>query len=159
MSTLENALVLIAIYHDETKEIDGVTPYVSHLIHVAASMNSVEEMIVALLHDVVEDTEASIENLEGWEFSKEIVAAVDALTKRTHERYLEDYIRRVSENKLAAKVKMADLSHNLDLDRLGRTPTERDYERRRKYIEAKRILIEAEFERLDSLRSDFFNIV
>jgi guanosine-3',5'-bis(diphosphate) 3'-pyrophosphohydrolase len=92
-----------------------------------AQMSTDEERIVALLHDAVEDGR--------WY----TLSAVDALTKRTGERY-DDYLDRVKTDALATKVKLADLKDNSDLSRLGRDPTDEDRRRLDKYLRARAIL-------------------
>ena len=72
--------------------------------------------IVALLHDVVEDTPITLDDLRDKGYSDEIIVAIDALTRRTDETY-SAYIERLSNNKLARRVKIADLQHNLDPER------------------------------------------
>ena len=108
--------------------------YINHPLYVASQMTTKDEKIVALLHDVVEDTHVTLEYLRKQGFSSEIVDAVDAITKRDNEDYSE-YLHRVKSNSLARKVKLADLFHNMDISRL-QTPTEKDYERLEKYKKA-----------------------
>lgn len=93
-------------------------------------MSTDEEKAVAYLHDVVEDTNISLEDLRKI-FSSNIVEAIDAITKRENETY-EDYLKRVSMNKIARKVKISDMLHNMDLTRLEKI-TKKDIERTNKY--------------------------
>jgi (p)ppGpp synthase/HD superfamily hydrolase len=96
----------------------GGMPYIFHPIAVAEMMGSDEYAIcVALLHDIVEDTPMTIHQLSCMHFPTEIVEAVDAITRRTGEKYM-DYLVRVKDNQLARKVKLGDLQHNSDLGRL-----------------------------------------
>lgn len=92
---------------------DGVTPYITHPEAVAAKMGSVDEKIVAWLHDVFEDTDAPLRLL--WNFPRPIRSAVRALTKRPHESYT-DYLSQVREYPLARAVKLADIEHNLSCE-------------------------------------------
>ena len=109
-----------------------------HPAAVSEAVVSDEEKVVALLHDVLEDTfisEATIRNL----FGDTVADAVVALTKKRGENYA-DYIRRVSNNPISKAVKLADLEHNMDLSRLNEIQ-EADLERIKKYEDAKKILL------------------
>lgn len=111
----------------------GGAPYILHLVRVAAKMETDEEHIVAYLHDALEDGHVSIADLP-----PESLAALDALTRRPSESYME-YIRRLAENALARKVKMADLEDNMDLSRITHLRPE-DYRRHEKYTKARAYL-------------------
>ena len=87
-----------------------------------------------MLHDVFEDTDITIEYLRKEGFSEEVLIALNALTRRENESY-DDFIGRVIENKTACKVKLADLSDNMDLSRIS-NPTREDYNRIEKYRKA-----------------------
>ena len=100
---------------------------------VASYMDTDTEKAVAYLHDVLEDTSVTMDELRNM-FPNEIVDGVIALTHRKDESYFE-YISRVSTSKLAKKVKAADLLHNLDITRI-KEPTKTDYERLEKYKKA-----------------------
>ena len=107
----------------------GGEPYYLHPFAVADAVDGELAKTVAYLHDVVEDTDATLEWLEGQGFSAEVVEAVDAITRREDEEYF-DYIERVGRNEVASAVKAADLKHNLDPSRKGATPQMRErYER------------------------------
>jgi (p)ppGpp synthase/HD superfamily hydrolase len=114
-------------------------PYVSHPIYLACKMRTEEEKIVALLHDVVEDTDVTLEDLEQEGFAKDIITAIKAITKEDGEDYF-DYIKRVKKNLLATKVKIEDLKHNMDITRI-KEPKEKDFERLEKYKKAMEILM------------------
>ena len=113
-------------------------PYVEHPRTVAGMLDGETERIVAWLHDTVEDTDATIDEIRRL-FGDEVAVAVDHLTHRKGEPYM-NYIRRVKENELARKVKLADLEHNMDLSRLP-VVTEDDVLRRMKYCQAKQLLM------------------
>lgn len=115
-------------------------PYIFHPYQVAQQMTSETSTIVALLHDVLEDTQLTLENLESEGFSKEVLDAISTLTRKKDEDYF-DYIERVKKNPIAAEVKLADLAHNMDLSRLEKA-TKWDKERKKKYEEAIRRLAE-----------------
>lgn len=92
-------------------------PYLLHPVAVAEQMTTENEILVALLHDVVEDTSVTLDDLRDRGYSDEVVAAVDILTRRSGEPY-STYIERVSTNELARRIKLADLQHNLQPDRV-----------------------------------------
>ena len=116
-------------------------PYIFHPIHIAEQMDTEESCIVALLHDVVEDSDITIDYLSKY-FSEEVMAALKILTKNENDDYVE-YIKRVKTNKLATKLKLKDLKHNSDLTRLD-IVTDEDRERSTKYINAIRYLEDIE---------------
>ena len=114
-------------------------PYIYHPIHLAEQMDTEEECIVALLHDTVEDTSVTFEDLEK-EFSQTVIEALKLLTHDKSVPYME-YVRALKGNAIARKVKKADLRHNSDDTRLDEL-TEKDRKRNEKYKEAMRILSE-----------------
>ena len=95
------------------------------------SLETLEERMAAVLHDVVEDGEVTLEQLRAEGSLEAVVGAVDALTKREGEDY-EAFIRRVGPNRLAPRVKLADLRDNSDLSRIA-NPTGKDRARLEKY--------------------------
>lgn len=92
-------------------------PYVHHPFHLAEQMEDEAATVVALLHDVVEDTPRTVEDLAKLGFSGEVLQALRLLTHDPAVPYM-DYIMKIRENPLARKVKLADLNHNSDLSRL-----------------------------------------
>ena len=92
-------------------------PYVFHPFHLAEQMNDENSVCVALLHDVVEDTEISYNDLINEGFNEDIIGALRLLTHNDDTPYME-YIKKIKKNPLARKVKLADLNHNSDLSRL-----------------------------------------
>lgn len=102
------------LHHGQYDKIGA--PYILHPVFVAEQMDTEKATIVALLHDVIEDTSITLNDLRNRGYLDEIVAAIDALTRRTGETY-SAYIERLSNNKLARRVKIADLQHNLDPER------------------------------------------
>ncbi|NCC44716.1 MAG: HD domain-containing protein, partial [Clostridia bacterium] len=110
----------------------GGHPYIGHPLAVAQKVNGIEEKIAALLHDVVEDTEVTIEEL-GREFPEEIVKAVDLLTKKKEPGFSQQkYLEAIRANPLARNVKLADLEHNMDINRIPH-PGAEDYLRTKRY--------------------------
>ena len=115
--------------------------YITHPEYVASQVSGDEAKAVAWLHDVVEDTRLTLDDLRAAGLSEEVVRGVDAMTHRVGEDYLS-FVRRAAADPLARVVKEADVRHNLNLGRIPR-PTERDLERMRvKYLPALRILQE-----------------
>ena len=114
-------------------------PYIYHPIHLAEQMQTEEECIVALLHDVVEDTEITFEQLER-EFSDTVIQALKLLTHDDSVEYM-DYVRNLKNNTIAKNVKLADLQHNSDKTRLENL-TPKDIKRYEKYKKAIKILSE-----------------
>ena len=108
--------------------------YIKHPEKVASFVKTDEEKAVAYLHDVIEDTELTLEDLYEYDFSKEVIEAVDIITKKRGEDY-QSYLNSVKKNKLARAVKLADLRHNSDLTRLIKV-TEKDIKRKEKYQKA-----------------------
>ena len=108
--------------------------YIKHPEKVASFVKTDEEKAVAYLHDVIEDTELTLEDLYKYGFSEEVLKAVDVITKKKGQDY-QTYLNFVKENKLARVVKLADLRHNSDLTRLINI-TEKDIERKEKYQKA-----------------------
>ena len=126
--------------HEGQTDKAGV-PYIFHPIHIAEQMDSEESCVVALLHDVIEDSDITLEILSKY-FNDDIIAALRVLTKKENDDYIM-YIKRVKTNKLAAKVKIKDLEHNRDLTRLDEV-TDKDRKRSMKYWEAIRYLEDIE---------------
>lgn len=108
--------------------------YIKHPEKVASFVKTDEEKAVAYLHDVIEDTELTLEDLYEYGLSKEVIEAVDIITKKRGEDY-QSYLNSVKKNKLARAVKLADLRHNSDLTRLTKV-TEKDIKRKEKYQKA-----------------------
>ena len=98
-------------------------PYVFHPAHVAEQMTDEATTIVALLHDVVEDTDYTLEDLAAEGFGKEILEAVALMTHEDDVPYL-DYVAKLKDNPIARAVKLADLAHNSDLSRIGEVDDE-----------------------------------
>lgn len=92
-------------------------PYVFHPFHLAEQMDTEESTTVALLHDVVEDTDYTLEDLKAMGFPNNVIDALALMTHDPRVPYME-YVKAISENPLATKVKLADLRHNSDLSRL-----------------------------------------
>ncbi|HEU8062309.1 TPA: GTP pyrophosphokinase [Streptococcus pneumoniae] len=108
--------------------------YIQHPLYVASQVNTEQEKAVALLHDVIEDSDITAADLFASGLSNEVVTAVQILTKKKGQSY-QEYFGKVKSNNLARVVKLADLKHNSDLSRL-KSVTNTDYERVKKYKNA-----------------------
>ena len=117
-------------------------PYVFHPYHLAEQMESEEAVTAALLHDVVEDTDVTFEDLKEQGFSQPVLDAVALLTHDPEVPYLE-YVAALKSNPIAKAVKLADLAHNSDLTRIDEV-TERDLKRVERYREAMALLLSEE---------------
>ena len=114
-------------------------PYILHPLHVAEQMKDEDTCVIALLHDVIEDTDVTLEDLREYGFTEVQVAGVESMTREDDEDYFE-YIRDVKKNPLAVKVKLEDLKHNSDVSRMIEV-TDRDRQRLDKYKKAMEILL------------------
>ena len=92
-------------------------PYFHHPMHLAEQFNDEKLVATALLHDVVEDTQVTFDDLEKAEIPKDVIIALKLLTHDNHQDYNE-YIKKIADNDIARKVKIADLQHNMDETRL-----------------------------------------
>lgn len=109
-------------------------PYVYHPFHLAEQMKDEETTIVALLHDVVEDTDYTLDDLSSMGFSDKIIEAISLMTHDKDIPYM-DYVAQIAKNPIAKAVKLADLRHNSDLTRLDAV-TYKDLKRMEKYKKA-----------------------
>jgi len=130
MSNLERAIILATRAHSGQVDRSG-QPYILHPLRVMLKVSSEEARIVAVLHDVLEDTDVTAHDLAAEGFSEEIVEAVQAMSRHEEESY-EDFVLRAKQNSLARTVKMADIEDNMDPSR-NVEPSEKDMERLSKY--------------------------
>lgn len=113
-------------------------PYISHPYHLAEQMQTEEQTAAALLHDVVEDTGVTIEQLRTQGISEPVLEAVRLLTHADDVEYM-DYVAALKHNPIAKAVKLADLAHNSDVTRLD-SVSEKDLQYVEKYRKAKELL-------------------
>ncbi len=134
--------------HDGQVDREGL-PYIHHPIHVAEQMTTEDSCVVALLHDVIEDSDITLEELAEEGFTTEQLEAVRLMThmplgdEASEEERLKDYyeyVNQLKDNEIARTVKIADLLHNSDITRLG-SPGENDAKRREKYRKALEMLL------------------
>ena len=139
----KKALKLCFAAHKEQKDKSGL-PYVFHPFHLAEQMKDEDTTITALLHDVAEDTDVSLEDIAGMGFSQKVMEALALLTHDEAVPYM-DYVKALGNNPIARRVKLADLRHNSDLSRLDTDQIdEKALARVKKYAEAIKLLEERE---------------
>lgn len=131
--TLERAIAIAAGAH--AGQVDkGGAPYILHALRVMLKVTTLEERIVAVLHDVVEDGGMTLEALREEGFSETVLAAIESVSRVEGEPY-EDFIARAAQNPIGRVVKLADLEENSDLSRIAQ-PGWEDLERIEKYRRA-----------------------
>ncbi len=136
---LDLAVELATKYHQNQFD-KGGNPYINHPLAVMNRLDTVEEKIVGVLHDIVEDTEITFDDLREHGFPEKIIAGIDSVTRREGEER-GAFIYRAKLNQLGRSVKIADLKENSDLSRIP-NPQEKDYQRAEKYEREIRILTE-----------------
>ncbi|MBF0417366.1 MAG: GTP pyrophosphokinase [Magnetococcales bacterium] len=131
MSTLDRAIALAAEAHlgqlDKARQ-----PYILHPLRLMMRLETDEERIIAVLHDVIEDCGVDLESLRALGFSDPVLETLDRLTHRPEESY-DDYIGRIANHPLARRVKIVDLEDNMDVRRLPPPLIEYDWARLQKY--------------------------
>jgi (p)ppGpp synthase/HD superfamily hydrolase len=138
MSILERAIAIAATAHAGQVDKAG-QPYILHPLRVMLRVSSEHERIAAVLHDVVEDTDVSLDQLVAEGFPPEVIAAIDALTKRPGESRI-DAAHRAAADQVGRKVKLADNAENMDLSRI-QNPSPRDLARVEEYKAVREILL------------------
>lgn len=139
-NTIERALTVALSAHRGQVDKAGA-PYILHPLRLMAQMDTESEQLTALLHDVVEDSDYTLEDLRLEGVPGDVLEALKLLTHQQGEAY-DGYIKRIKGNPLARKVKLADLADNMRLERIP-NPTPQDLERLEKYRRANSILTEA----------------
>lgn len=130
---IEQAIIFATMHHLGQTDKAG-QPYIFHCLRVMMQMKDEKDQAIAVLHDVVEDTDCTPEMLQEFGFDWEVVEALSYLTHQKEDSY-EAYINRIKENPRARKVKQADLEDNMNLNRLTEV-TEDDRRRQDKYKKA-----------------------
>ena len=133
----KKALKLSFEAHKDQVDKSGM-PYVYHPFHVAEQMETEDTVTVALLHDVIEDTDYTLEDLKTMEFPNSVTGALALMTHDDSVPYLE-YVVNLKDNPIARAVKLADLRHNSDLSRLDKVD-EKALKRVEKYKKAIELL-------------------
>ena len=138
MSTLEKAIALATKKHAGQLDKAG-QPYILHPLRLMLNVESMDQKMVAVMHDLLEDTDTTIVDLITLGFSQNVIDAVVALTKKEGESRL-DAAKRIVKNSLARTVKLADLADNMDLSRI-KSPTQRDFMCLEEYKKVKDFLL------------------
>jgi len=146
----------IAVEAHKTDIDKGGNPYILHPLRLMMQMDTDDEKIVAVLHDVVEDhsEQWSIEKIKAEGFPISVIKGLESVTKTPEEEkdsgddIYFSFVRRAAADPIGRKVKFADIKDNLDITRLGREITEKDVARIRKYKKALDILIEKDLENI-----------
>ncbi|GAA0760933.1 HD domain-containing protein [Ideonella azotifigens] len=141
MSTLERAIEIAAAAHAGQVDKAG-QPYILHPLRVMLRVSGEHARMAAVLHDVVEDTDVTLARLAAEGFAPEVVAAVEALTKRPGETRMAAAARAAVDT-IARSVKLADNAENMDLSRIP-NPTEKDHARLEEYRAVRALLLQAE---------------
>jgi (p)ppGpp synthase/HD superfamily hydrolase len=139
MSTLERAIEIATEAHRGQFDKVG-NDYIQHPLRVMAAGKTTDEKIVGVLHDVVEDTDWTFEQLAAEGFSSEVIEALHCVTKLSDSEPYDKFIARVKTNKLAVAVKLNDLMDNMDIRRLPYL-SDKDVKRLKKYLKAYKQLI------------------
>jgi len=130
LANLQRAIEIAVEAHKNQVD-KGGRPYILHPLRLMFRMQNDEERMAAVLHDTVEDTPITLDDLRGEGFPDVVVEAVDRLSRRSTESY-EEFVARAAEHPLARRVKLADIEDNLDIRRL-REIQDRDLVRLRRY--------------------------
>jgi (p)ppGpp synthase/HD superfamily hydrolase len=138
MNILEKAISVALRVHTGQQD-RYEQPYILHPLFVMLQMDTETEMMAAVLHDVVEDSETTLQDLRDEGFPTEVVEAVRLMTHNKEEQSYESYVRELKPHPVARKIKLADLRHNMDIRRMDKV-RERDLERLEKYRNAWEIL-------------------
>jgi (p)ppGpp synthase/HD superfamily hydrolase len=136
---LEKAIAIAVNAHQGQKDRYN-SPYILHPLRVMARLDSATEKIVGILHDVVEDTDWTFDQLSREGFPATILSALECVTKKEGEEY-EAFVKRSARDPVARRVKLADLEDNMDLRRMPQA-TDQDLPRLQKYVKAWRFLKE-----------------
>ncbi|MCU4366862.1 guanosine-3',5'-bis(diphosphate) 3'-pyrophosphohydrolase [Acinetobacter courvalinii] len=138
MATLERAISLAAERH--AGQVDKAdAPYILHPLRVMLNMPDIEHKIVAVLHDILEDTATTMDELYALGFPMHLIEAIVALTQQQGESRIQA-VQRTVQNPIARIVKLADLTDNMDLSRI-QSPTMKDFERLKQYQQVRDILL------------------
>ncbi len=130
MTLLERAIAIAVEAHTDQVQING-QPYILHPLHLMMQVETEAQKIVAVLHDVVEDTEWTLTDLQAEGFPDDILLAIGLMTRQKGMSY-EQFIEEIRPNPLARRVKLADIEHNMDIRRLP-VVTAKDFDRLIKY--------------------------
>ena len=136
---LDKAIIIATNAHKGQTD-KGGDDYILHPLRVMIKLDTEDERIIGVLHDVIEDTNTTYDFLREEGFSEKVIEALGCMTRKKEESYM-DYIERIKKNQLSSKVKLADLEDNMNISRIKK-PTKKDYDRVKKYERAKAILLQ-----------------
>lgn len=139
MGEMLDKAIIIAVNAHRSQLDKGGDDYILHPIRVMSKLKTETERIVGVLHDVIEDTDVTYNDLIDEGFSEEVIEALKNLTRGENEGYF-DFINRANLNNIARAVKLADLEDNMDIKRI-KDPSDKDFSRIKKYMKAKKILL------------------
>lgn len=140
MANLERAIALAALAHEGQTDKTGA-PYILHPLRIMMRLDNEDAKMVAVLHDVVEDTDWTLDGLSTEGFSDDVLIALDCVTKREGEDYM-DFVSRAALHPIARQVKLLDLEDNMNILRIAGELSEKDLERLARYHRAWRMLRE-----------------
>jgi (p)ppGpp synthase/HD superfamily hydrolase len=139
--TLEKAIgIAVKAHHGQVDKYGA--PYIGHVMRVMNGGRTVEEKICGVLHDVVEDTDWTFEQLAAEGFSPVIIEALRCVTKLSEDEDYDHFVQRTLQNRLACLVKLNDLTDNMDIKRVSEV-TAKDIPRLNKYLKAYRTISSA----------------
>lgn len=141
LAPIERAIYLALIAHRGQVDKAG-DPYILHPLRIMLGADGEAQRIASVLHDAVEDSDLTLEELASLGFAPEIVEAVDALTKRPGESRI-DAARRAAANPIARAVKLLDNADNSDISRIA-SPSPKDFARLEEYKQVRAILLAAD---------------
>lgn len=141
---LSKAIELAIEAHAGQLDTHNGRPYIEHPFRVMIAGSTLQEKITGILHDVIEDTDWTLEQLSKEGFPDTIIDAVDAMSRRDNESY-DEYLLRLQNNSIAVRVKINDLTDNMDIRRWNEIQYH-DLARLQKYLEAYKLLTENELE-------------
>lgn len=149
ISDYKRALIIVDVMFKDVKDKSG-EPYINHLLTVSNNLDTPSEKIVGLLHDLVEDTDTTFEELKEVRFNDTIIEALKLVTKKEGESY-PDFIDRIinSNNIIALKVKIKDMENNMDPNRLDKLPDDLKEKLQNKY--------EPEYKKLIKKRGEYYD--
>ena len=138
MATLDRAIrIAVKAHKDQTDKYGN--PYILHPLRVMGMGRTEEERIVGVLHDVVEDSDWTFEDLHKEGFSERIIDAMKCVTKKSDDEDYDQFVARTRTNALAVRVKLNDLTDNMDIRRM-QVVSEKDVKRLNKYLKAYKLL-------------------
>jgi (p)ppGpp synthase/HD superfamily hydrolase len=134
MPTLEHAIALAVEAHRGQVDKSG-QPYILHPLRIMFRLENEVERIVGVLHDLIEDTAYTFEDLRRLGYPEEVLTALEKVTRRTDESY-EEFVARSLSHPVSRRVKLADLEDNMDLRRIRGELTQQDFDRLKRYQRA-----------------------